>query len=394
MGIVLPRRFLLPYWSGCAVRFKKKTSDSPLLSGTVFCRINHYMAKISTKKRKMVLVALSGGVDSAVSAYLLKKKGYDVMAVYFDMLGIQEDYLEAKKIAQKLDVKLIKKDIRKEFKREVVQNFVQSYRKNQTPNPCVICNPKIKFSQLAKLADKMGIKNIATGHYARIQKAEKKYLLKKGVDNKKDQSYFLYRLDQEILGRTIFPLGGMKKDEVKKIAYQNRLPVSQGESQNVCFFRLGETLEKFLAKHFQLKSGLIQDENDNVLGEHKGLAVYTQGQRFGLGLSGGPYYVIGKKSEKNVLLVSRNKKHPLLNPRFVQINQVSWVCKSPIIGKEYKVKSRYQIKETPAKIIGKTSSKKYLVEVDGLQWALATGQSLVFYEGDKIIGGGVISKLV
>lgn len=242
-----------------------------------------------------------------------------------------------------------------------------------------------------KLADELGIDWVATGHYARIWKTGKKYLLKKGVDSKKDQSYFLYRLSQAMLSRVIFPLGNFSKDEVRKIAKQNDIFVNQKESQNVCFFSRGETLEQFLGKHFKIETGQIQDESGKNIGKHKGLAVYTQGQRFGLGLSGGPYYVIGKNRPKNILLVSKSKNHPLLNPRFVQIKQASWIAEKPEIGKKYKVKTRYQSVETPAKIVEKIFGG-YLLDIDLLQWAPAPGQSLVFYENDIVVGGGIIGE--
>lgn len=344
-------------------------------------------------KNKKVLIALSGGADSAVSAFLLKKLGYQVIAIYFDMLEKNDEYEKAKKIAEFLEIRLIRKNIRASFKKEVIGCFIDEYRKNRTPNPCVACNPKIKFSNLLKLANETRADYVATGHYAKIAKRGDKYLLQKAKDEKKDQTYFLYRLAQGQLGRVIFPLANIFKQQVKKIAKKNRIPVSPEESQNVCFFKDGENLGKFLKKYFKASSGEIQDETGKFLGKHGGLELYTSGQRFGLGLCGGPYFVTGKDIKKNILLVSKNRNHPLIRPRFARINKSIWIAGQPIINKKYQVKSRYQAKETPSKVVKKISDGGYIVDLGSLQWAPATGQSLVFYDGDTVAGGGIVDKI-
>jgi tRNA-specific 2-thiouridylase len=259
----------------------------------------------------------------------------------------------------------------------------------------VKCNYEIKFNFLLKIADEMGIEKIATGHYARIEKREGKFFLLKGKDEKKDQSYFLYRLTQKELARIIFPLGDQVKDEIKKTALKKGWFEKIKESQDVCFLGKEQKVQNFLRDNLVEKrnnlAGIIEDDNEKELGRHQGLVYYTQGQRKGLDLPGGPYYVVDKKQKKNVLVVSKNKNHPNLKNQEVYLEQVNWVNGEPDFNKDYQFKSRYRSEFKTGKIVKK--GNQWVVNLDQPQWAVAKGQSMVIYDKNKVVGGGVISKV-
>lgn len=351
---------------------------------------------INIKKNK-ILLGLSGGVDSSVAAFLLKKRGYEVIGLYFKMINNQEeDIKRIKKIACQLKIELIVKDLTREFKQEVISYFLKEYQLNKTPNPCVVCNSKIKFQQLIRMADSLNIEKIATGHYAQIEiiTKEKKdcFLLKKAADLKKDQSYFLHQLKQAELKRTLFPLGKHTKEEVNKINKINKIISEEvKESQDICFFSGQENLKSFFNKQeIKTKKGLILNEEKEILGEHRGLIYYTQGQRYGLNLSGGPFYVIKKKKNENQLIVSKNKKHILLNNFKLRITGASWVFKNPVLNKEYRFKSRYRARESAGVFSRRLKDGNWEILLKTPQWAVAKGQFLVIYEKDKLVGGGVL----
>jgi tRNA-uridine 2-sulfurtransferase len=344
--------------------------------------------------KEKILISLSGGVDSAVCAWLLKKQGFEVVAVYFEMLEKSKSYDSAKKVAEFLQIKLIKKSLKKEFKKEIINYFVKEYEHNRTPNPCVVCNRKIKMRHLLQAAKKLGAKRIATGHYAGIKKNAKGYLLKKAVDKKKDQSYFLYQLGQKELKKVIFPLEKFKKEQVREIAKENKIPADLQESQNACFFSGRIRLTDFLGKKLELVPGNIENEKGDKLGKHRGLPIYTLGQRYGLGLSGGPFYVIGKKTKGQILIVSKNRNNQKLRPKAIVIKNASWTLDNPKIGKKYFLRTRYQGEQTKGKLVEKISRGKYLAKLDGLQWAVVPGQSLVVYDKKTVVGGGIIEKTV
>lgn len=338
---------------------------------------------------------MSGGVDSAISAYLLKELGYDVSGVFFIM---QQEKTHCQKqveaIAHFLDIPLVAKDISADFSSEVIEYFVGAYGRNVTPNPCVICNQKIKFRHLIALADEMGIWQVATGHYATVSQSTNGeravYQLSKAKDVHKDQSYFLYRLSQDQLKRVLFPLSGLTKIQVKATARRLAMPIPDGESQDVCFFSAGENAREFLSSRIDALEGLIVDEDKKTLGQHSGLAYYTIGQRFGLKLSGGPYYVIKKEPASNTLIVSKNRQHQRLLANSITIKDANWTSQPPVIGKAYNFCTRYQGEETTGRFVPAEGAESWKVILDQAQWSVAEGQSLVAYDGDVVIGGGII----
>jgi len=342
-------------------------------------------------KKEKVLVALSGGVDSAMAVYFLKRRGYEVRAVYFSMLNKTREVKQikqVKKISQKLKVPLTVKSLKREFKEKVIAKFIKQYKRGITPNPCVFCNPEFKFKQLLKIADEWGIEKVATGHYAKIKKISGEYQLMKGSDLKKDQSYFLYRLKEGQLKRIIFPLGKEKKYLLKKQAEKLQLPINKTESQDVCFLKQQESINQFLLRHIGKNPNKIVDENGFEQGNHQGSFLFTLGQRKGLKINGGPFFVVGKY--KNKVIVSRDKNHPALFKQEVFIQQVVWHILSPKKNKAYSARIRYLGKEINCyvKKIGTYWQVKFIQPI----WAPMAGQSLVIYDKNKVIGGGIIKK--
>jgi tRNA-specific 2-thiouridylase len=346
------------------------------------------------KIREKVLVGFSGGVDSTSVINILRKKGFDPIAVFLKMSEVN-DLEKVRQMANKIGTKLIVRDISKIFADCIVKGFLNEYKNNRTPNPCVKCNYEIKFKFLLKMADEMGIEKVATGHYARIEKRGKKYLLLKGKDEQKDQSYFLYRLTQKELARIIFPLGDQEKNNIKKAALKKGWFEKIEESQDVCFLDKEQKVQNFLRDNLIRKEnileGIIEDENGKKLGKHQGLVCYTQGQRKGLDLPGGPYYVINKKQKENILVVSKSKNHPNLMNREIYLEQVNWIVGEPDLDKNYQFKSRYRSEFKTGKIVKR--GNQWVVDLDQPQWAVAEGQSMVVYNKDQIIGGGVIKKV-
>jgi len=337
---------------------------------------------------KKVIVAMSGGVDSSVAAALLKKAGLNVRGVFLklaDLSRFRKGEKRARKIAKILKIPFLVLDLRKEFKKRIIDYFLKEYKAGLTPNPCVVCNKEIKFGLLFK---KISIGDfITTGHYARLRNGK----LLKGRDKEKDQSYFLWMLNQKQLSRILFPIGYYTREEVEKLAKKFKLPVLKArKSVEICFIQT--TINDFLARHLKQKPGQIIYSTPGVeyrvIGRHRGLAFYTIGQRKGIRLPGGPYYVLDKNLKKNLLIVTKNEKD-LLKKELVAKN-VNWISgKEPKLPLKIKAKIRYRHASAPATIY-KLKTKNYKLIFNKPQRAITPGQSVVFYRGQEVLGGGII----
>ena len=340
-----------------------------------------------------VIVGMSGGVDSSVAAYLLKKGGYDVIGVTMQMLPASNISEDAKKVCQTLEIEHYTLNFEKEFKDKVIDYFITSYKNAQTPNPCVVCNRLIKWEALLKRADEMGAKYIATGHYSRIEKNPEngRYTLKLSKTSTKDQTYMLYGLSQEQLGRTLMPLGEYEKADVRKIAESIGLPVAnKPDSQDICFIPDGD-YNAFLKREGGVipQKGDFIDKNGNVLGTHTGITNYTIGQRKGLGIAlGVPAYVCNIDKEKNTVVLGSNDD---LFSDTVQIRDFNCICidslpeNAPIKANG---KLRYTQKMSPCTLI--KSGSIVTAKFEQPQRAVTPGQSAVFYIDDYVLGGGII----
>lgn len=349
-----------------------------------------------------VFVALSGGVDSSVAAFLLKKAGNDVSGVFMRLAdSYQAGEKMARLAAKKIGIPFLVFDFRQEFKKKVIDYFLKQTKAGLTPNPCVICNEEIKFGLFLDKALKMGADFIATGHYVRIENTKykilnTKYKLLKAKDTQKDQSYFLWRLGQKQLSRVLFPLGGYTKSEVRLMAKKAGLPTAAAkESQDLCFLVKGSA--DFLRHNLKAKTGdIIEAKTKKVIGRHFGLGFYTigQSQGFGAGIfpkeqAKGPYFVLRKETKKNLLIVTRNKNDLLSKECLVK--EVNWISgKTPILPLKAKVKIRSRQTEMAAVILKTKKAGQVLVRFTKLQMAVTPGQSAVFYRGNELIGGGVI----
>jgi tRNA-uridine 2-sulfurtransferase len=355
-----------------------------------------------TNKRKIIL-AMSGGIDSSVAGALLKKNGYEVTGLYLQLFKDAKKEKQVKKITEIIGIPLVIKDVRQMFKKKVIDYFLQEYKNGRTPNPCVICNREIKFRFLFQELTRLKANYVATGHYARIMKHEtcnikqNIYELFEAKDKTKDQSYFLYTLNQKQLAKIIFPLGGYKKEEIRKLAKKLKLPIMEGEeSQNVCFIA-DKYPDKFLKKNLKMQPGEIVDGQEKVIGRHQGLALYTLGQRRGINIGGsGPYYVIGKNPKDNRLIVTNNPHDPTLSKNEANLKEIEWLSIKPKLPIHILAQTRYHNPKVGA-IIKLNNSRqstvhgRYKIEFEKPQRAVTPGQSAVFYsKKSEVIGGGVI----
>ncbi len=352
--------------------------------------------------KKKIVVAMSGGVDSSVAALLLMKQGYDVTGLSLKLFeqskccgvrGIED----ARGVARKLGIPFYAINCVKEFEKKIIDYFCKSYKDGITPNPCVLCNGLIKFGYLLKKAGELGIGHIATGHYARTAKKNGRWFLKKGKDAGKDQSYFLYPLTREQLSVSVFPLGGYTKSAVRKLARENGLKVhDKPGSQEVCFIP-GDDYRKFLEKRgYKGRPGPVVDKDNNLLGEHRGIAFYTIGQRGGLGISHKtPLYVTSIDSKKNIIVVGTNKE--TFTDELVA-RDVNWAInpgevKTGLSRGGMKVKARIRYRHEPASAaLWKLGNGRVRVRFLKPQRSVTPGQSVVFYKRDVVVGGGIISN--
>lgn len=367
----------------------------------------------STASKGRVVIGLSGGVDSSVSAWLLKQQGYEVIGLFMknweddddsEYCSSRQDWLDAASVADLLGIEIEAVNFAAEYKDRVFAEFLREYTAGRTPNPDVLCNAEIKFKAFLDHAMSLGAERIATGHYARVRSVETpeglQYQLLKGVDQSKDQSYFLHRLNQAQLSRTLFPLGEIEKTEVRKIAEQLQLPnAKKKDSTGICF--IGERpFREFLNRYLPTKPGPIKTPEGQVVGEHIGLAFYTYGQRKGLGIGGikgkqrddgtaDAWYAARKDLQNNVLYVVQGHDHPWLLNHKLSAENISWTAGHAPTGTHYAAKTRYRQSDASCQVLKATDSELQL-HFDQAQWAVTPGQSVVLYDGDVCLGGGII----
>lgn len=356
---------------------------------------------------RKVFVGLSGGVDSAVSAALLKEQGYDVTGVFIKawqpewMRGAhplntcswREERRDAMKVALVLNIPFLFFDCEKEYKQAVVDKMLAEYKANRTPNPDVLCNREIKFGIFWQKAKEMGADFIATGHYAQISPRS---FLGEGKDKEKDQSYFLWILTQDDLSHTLFPVGDLEKSEVRKLAQKYKLPVAEKkDSQGICF--MGDvSMEEFLSHFIPTKSGNVLNIDGEIIGTHKGLIYYTIGERHGFdvtkkGVSSGPFYIVAKDAEKNALIVSDKESEIIeLSPKKVLLKDVNWI--NELESPELSARIRYRGERLRCNL--SLVDKRLAVEFKKPVRGLSLGQSIVFYNGEICLGGAVMDKII
>ena len=367
-------------------------------------------AHLNNIEGKKVILGLSGGVDSAVAAILLRQQGAEVHALHMtnweDDDGYctsAEDLQDARQVCEQLDIPLHHVNFAREYRDRVFSCFLDEYRAGRTPNPDVLCNREIKFGVFREYAARLGGEYIATGHYARNIKVDGQVQLLKAADESKDQSYFLHAITAESLAETIFPLGELQKAEVRAIARDNALPVyDKKDSTGICF--IGERpFREFLSTYLPANPGPMQTPEGQTVGEHSGLMYYTIGQRQGLGVGGrrdsgdAPWYVAGKDLESNVLIVVQGE-HPLLFSDSLEATDASWIGEPPeeiAIGqaRRCRVKIRYRQPDQNCEAVPATDGR-LLVHFDKAQRAVAPGQYAVFYDGDRCLGGAVIDRVM
>lgn len=357
-------------------------------------------------KNLKVVVGMSGGVDSAVSALLLKNQGYHVEALF--MKNWQEDddgkhcsaakdLADAQAACSILKIPLHTINFSATYWDRVFRYFLDEYAAYRTPNPDVMCNKEIKFKAFLDYAKTLGADYIATGHYARHDVKHTKHRLLKGVDNAKDQSYFLYLLNQEQLATTLFPIGDLTKTEVRNIAKQARLlNHAKKDSTGICF--IGERkFKSFLSEYLLAKPGVILTTDRELVGQHDGLMFYTIGQRQGLKIGGkknaseAPWYVAAKDVKNNALIVTQDREHPDLTRKQLTCNQMHWIAgEEPILPLNCCAKIRYRQPDQVCTVKKLSQNNLYQVDFSTPQWAIAPGQSVVFYDGEECLGGAII----
>lgn len=347
--------------------------------------------------KKTVFVGMSGGVDSSVTAALLLDQGYNVVGVYMknwskDLPGFpcpwKEDYQDAKRVAVKLGIPFKMFDFETEYFDKVVKYMLDGFKAGITPNPDIMCNQEIKFKLFYETAREQGADYIATGHYAKTDNGK----LLRAIDENKDQTYFLYRVSEDALSHTLFPLGDLTKPQVREEAKKRGLiTANKKESMGICFVgKVG--IREFLSQFVKTKPGNILDNSGKVVGQHDGAIFYTIGQRHGLDVGGGlPYYVTGKNMSKNEVYVTNDISDKNLWSTKIKLTEAHWINESPELRKTLQVRTRHRAKFVNCEIIA-ISSKEAEIELNEQIRALTPGQSAVLYDGNFCLGGGVISR--
>ncbi len=361
--------------------------------------------------KQRVVVGLSGGVDSAVSAHLLKQQGHEVVGIFMknweddddsEYCSSRQDWLDAASVADVIGIDIEHVNFAAEYKDRVFAEFLREYQAGRTPNPDILCNREIKFKAFLDHAMRLGAEKIATGHYARVRERAGRHELLKGLDPLKDQSYFLHRLSQSQLAKTMFPVGELPKTEVRRIAAEIGLPnAKKKDSTGICF--IGERpFREFLNRYIASAPGPIKDQRGRTIGEHVGLIFYTLGQRQGLGIGGvrakgaqkggsehEPWFVARKDIAHNTLWAVQGHDHPwLLSPR-LRAQDASWVAGEPPRAGALAAKTRYRQADA-ACTVEPLGEDGFVLRFEQAQWAVTPGQSAVLYDGEVCLGGGVI----
>jgi tRNA-specific 2-thiouridylase len=368
-------------------------------------------------RKQRIVVGLSGGVDSAVTAWLLKRQGHEVVGIFMknweddddsEYCSSRQDFLDAAAVADVIGIEIEHVNFAAEYKDRVFAEFLREYQAGRTPNPDVLCNAEIKFKAFLDHAMRLGAERIATGHYARVRTVggsagqPVRHELLKGLDPLKDQSYFLHRLNQAQLARTLFPVGELAKTEVRRLAAEIGLPnARKKDSTGICF--IGERpFREFLERYLSNRPGPILDDRGRTVGEHVGLSFYTLGQRKGIGIGGlkapgaargghehAPWFVARKDMAGNRLFVVQGHDHPWLQSRRLRASDMSWVAgEPPLPGRTLGAKTRYRQDEA-ACVLGLDGEQLWLDFAEP-QWAVTPGQSAVLYDGEVCLGGAVI----
>jgi len=349
-----------------------------------------------------VIVGMSGGVDSAVAAWLLQRQGYVVQGLFMSnwdeddrYCTIAEDFQDARRICERLGIPLHRHSFAAEYRERVFAYFLREYRAGRTPNPDVLCNREIKFGACLNHMLRLGADRIATGHYARVLHEGGDARLLKAVDANKDQSYFLHAITPQALARSLFPLGELRKSEVRRIAHEQGLPVfDKPDSTGICF--IGERpFREFLERYVDRTPGPIETPDGHVVGEHEGLAFYTLGQRSGLHLGGrrgasqAPWYVACKDAARNALIVVQDPQHPLLLSDEIRVGALHWLTAPDAADFSCAVKTRYRQADLACRVRIEENGQ-VRVTLDRPARAVTPGQFAVFYRGDECLGGGII----
>ncbi len=370
-----------------------------------------------TAAKERVVVGLSGGVDSAVTAWLLKRQGHEVVGLFMknwedddddEYCSSRQDFIDAAAVADVLGIEIEHVNFAADYRDRVFAEFLREYRAGRTPNPDVLCNAEIKFKAFLDHAMRLGADRIATGHYARVRERDGAFELLKGVDPLKDQSYFLHRLTQAQLAHAMFPVGELRKTEVRRIAAEIGLPnAAKKDSTGICF--IGERpFREFLGRYLANSPGPILDDRGRRVGEHVGLSFYTLGQRKGIGIGGlkepgaarganehAPWFVARKDIAANTLIVVQGHDHPWLQSLSLTADDVRWVAGLPPAEMGLAAKTRYRQSDAACRMAGaggEGGGEAFSLHFDAPQWAVTPGQSAVLYDGEVCLGGGVIAS--
>jgi len=368
---------------------------------------------MSQGKKQRVVVGLSGGVDSAVTAHLLKQQVHEVVAIFMknwedddddEYCSSRQDFLDAASVADVLGIEIEHVNFAADYKDRVFAEFLREYQAGRTPNPDVLCNAEIKFKAFLDHAMRLGAEKIATGHYARVRERDGRFELLKGLDPLKDQSYFLHRLNQSQLAKTMFPVGELPKTEVRRIAAEIGLPnAKKKDSTGICF--IGERpFREFLNRYLANQPGPIKDDRGRKIGEHVGLSFYTLGQRKGIGIGGvkeskgskggsehEPWFVARKDMAANTLYVVQGHEHPWLLSQALSADDASWVSGQAPGAIPAAAKTRYRQADSACEV-APGANGHFGLRFGEAQWAVTPGQSAVLYDGEVCLGGGVISS--